>query len=465
MARDPNSPISIKEPRIRRQNRVFYTAVVADFYSNPASLSSTRRAELKGAGAGTSPSATNSQFVDRMPRNSILAYIVSDRKGKFDQPFIFYPFFSPHLCLPVKPGEQVWVIFETLSGDDTLGYWITRKCVDYDVDDINFTHADRMVQKFDTLDPMNTEADVLMGAAAEALFSDPEFFGDEHDDDTGIKPSFPNGSTGTPGSRTLARRKQYDEIIANSTAYGKDGDVNQFIGEPVPRFSKAVGDLVLQGSNNAIIVLGTERWGQINTGPADYGDESYNPFPGGLPSPNQGAIDIVVGRGQSSETAGASTPEGVINERGYHEIPKRPSVEIPGSEENLSEGDPDITYDAARIHLGTGGDGNPHILLKTQEIDLVAHTRLTITVGEATVIVYEDGNIVFTPGPDGVIKLGGDDADKALITAPSVKTQRSGGTVSIPTPLATTAGGAVGVADEVATSFNLSTYATRILVK
>ena len=45
-----------------------------------------------------------------------------------------------------------------------------------------------------------------------------------------------------------------DDIVSDSVAYKEE-----FIGEPVPSYSKRCGDLVLQGSNNTLISLGTDR--------------------------------------------------------------------------------------------------------------------------------------------------------------------------------------------------------------
>ena len=73
-----------------------------------------------------------------MPRNSMVVEIIGNSK-----PRICYPFFSPHLSLPVKPGEQVWVLFPD-GGVGEIGYWLTRKSTDLKVDDLNYTHLPRI---------------------------------------------------------------------------------------------------------------------------------------------------------------------------------------------------------------------------------------------------------------------------------------------------------------------------------
>ena len=54
-----------------------------------------------------------------------------------------YPFFPPHLCFPVKPGEQVWVVQDSPDTPTKIQYWMCRIPEPAQVDDINFTHADR----------------------------------------------------------------------------------------------------------------------------------------------------------------------------------------------------------------------------------------------------------------------------------------------------------------------------------
>jgi len=423
---DPNRPLGIGFRRRGPSSRVFYTAVVKDFYSNPSDLANYHKYSLSGTGEG--PGVGNPQYVDRMPRNSISAYVVSDKRGKFKKPFIFYPFFSPHLCLPVKPGEQVWVIFETLRGNETLGYWITRKCVDLQVDDLNYTHADRMGSTImsDQTEGKSTIDDLPLGSLFDDAGSTDENF---------IGPGFPDGSPGSSTGRTLRDGlREYREIISLSEALGNVGSCNQFIGEPVPRFSKAVGDVVLQGSNNAMIVLGSERTGPINTGIPD--TETINPFPGNLPPSGQGAIDIVVGRGQTEETAAFSAPDGVLNTRGYYEIPKNP-IESESGEENAYEGNPDFVNDFSRIYVsmksngdsnfslvypGTEGDDegevaqvaeSPYTIIKSSEVRLVSRGNGSIRIvkegaadeDKAVIMMLEDGTIM-VDGPKIVIGSG-----------------------------------------------------------
>ena len=61
--------------------------------------------------------------------NSVIVIIVDKGGGKIDRPKVAYPFFPPHLCFPVKVGEQVWVfkdyvfVRECFFAISYLGLW------------------------------------------------------------------------------------------------------------------------------------------------------------------------------------------------------------------------------------------------------------------------------------------------------------------------------------------------------
>ena len=151
--------------------------------------------------------------------------------------------------------------------------------------------------------------------------------------------------------------------------------------EPIPKFVKRPGDLVLQGSNNTLICLGQNRaWKKEDefteeeiTSNAHY-EESI---------PESGTIDLVAGRGRflpDSETttsADGSAPyrtscRTIANERETLEADRAPILNQ--ILRNPVEGDPDFGYDASRILvtmksntdtdftiLGTEGDGLPSV--------------------------------------------------------------------------------------------------------
>ena len=91
--------------------------------------------------------------------------------------------------------------------------------------------------------------------------------------------------------RTLDEDEAYENIVQSSRSYTQG-----FKGEPVPRFSKRSPDFVLQGSNNTLISLGTDRSSAEGT---SISDSDKNEF--------SGTIDIVAGRGVT-DSAGSLIP-------------------------------------------------------------------------------------------------------------------------------------------------------------
>jgi len=460
---NPSDPLGYTSDNSQKQSiQLFHTAVVTEFVSNPVSVRKTLIRQLK-SGRGKRDNIINPNFIKRMPMNSIIGVRVNDGMGVTDKREIFYPFFSPHLCLPIKPGEHVWVIYEK-TDDKTLGYWISRKCGDFQVDDLNYTHADRSHQ-YRSL-TKDRGIPLLLGAGG--------------DKNQKAVPGFPNGDPHSRKKRTLAGSHGFGKIVKNATSFGGNLSVNEFIGEPVPRISKRVGDVVLQGSNNTSIVMGTDY--------NSTGDRPFKSFGTSMKDPGQGAIDICVGRGQSNSTSAAYTKKGVTNKRGYNEISKHPRKELLLGVDNPAEGSPDFSLDLSRIYVSMKTDadsmfaidvegmdrsegGKPAIVLKSTQVRLVAREDMKITIGDAdtgsAVVLKADGNIVFIPGPEGVIKLGGDDADKAILTTNPTFTSETEGSVSA-APVLTVAQGILGYPEgspELESPIHFSTLATKVLVK
>jgi len=194
----------------------------------------------------------------------------------------------------VKAGEQIWVIYEDFSATSSLGYWISRKSTDVAVDDLNYTHLDRV----------NDKKQSSRGSAASF-----EVIGTE-------KPGFPPGGS-TSSDSTLPFGLTYEDIVNSSIDY------ESFVGEPVPRFSKLGPDMVLQGSNNTLICMGNNN--------GLFGNST----------PGVGVIDIVAGRGVDSRAA-AST---ILNDRNYSETDK--------SNPAATEGDRSLLYDRSRIMISS----------------------------------------------------------------------------------------------------------------
>lgn len=176
---------------------------------------------------------SNPAATDVMPVNSCAAYITEESSsGTSSKPYLCFPFFPPHLSLPLKPGEHVWIIKEGRTGGDAMFYWMCRKVGFRQIDDINITHLERTRIVSNQLDTTKSSSPPLT------------------DTTTNVVNNFE--SAAEPDA--FAHNK-FDDIHQKSIAYREE-----FTGEPVPRQAKKCGDLLIQGSNNAHIMLGTEKF-------------------------------------------------------------------------------------------------------------------------------------------------------------------------------------------------------------
>jgi hypothetical protein len=287
----------------------------------------------------------NPDLLTLMTPNTIIAKVVSSRTSETSWTSVFFPFWSSHIMTPIAPGEQVYIIYEDVSGGGKqVGFWMTRVHAYNTIEDVNYTHLDR---RFDpTINRLNY-------TTSEET---------ERPTDT-VSEAFQNGgntvSTATLPYGSDATINPYDVIFEQASA------TKYITPEPVPRWKKRPQELVLQGANNSLIMLGEDRNGPISGAlsatPIDIVSASNK-------APRQaGAIDIVVGRGRyfldvgedprggdtTTNPAGPNSTAPLINDnsRFYLETDKNP---YRSSRENIAnpfEGDPSPIYDAARIYV------------------------------------------------------------------------------------------------------------------
>jgi hypothetical protein len=302
-------------------------AVVVDVITSPAELTEEYLNELANL-------VNNAELLEIMPVNSVIARIVSNNGGVSPQQnTILFPLFSSHIMLPIKPGEHVYAIFED-SGfkNNKLGFWISRPTSPLQIEDPNYTHYDRL------WDPTTDPANYSTGQTTKRPQTSPAY-------------SFQNGG-GSEESVTLSneglpdKANPYDVIVKNADA------AKSFVTEPVPRWKKRPGELVLQGSNNSLIVLGTDR----NAGLVAEGEIK----------PDSAAVDIVVGRGRHKKQPG-TFPDSEEDDGKYATAPiVANNIRADGTEGtetdkaphrsaafpdkgNVREGDPSPKWDAARV--------------------------------------------------------------------------------------------------------------------
>jgi len=328
----------------------------------------------------------------RAPRNSILARPVDAARDKprhdTDSINVYYPFFSSHFSLPIKPGEQVWTFSE--GGNN---YWVSRVCEPLHVEDVNFTHGDRNI----------------LPVVPPPVLAKEEAYLDEEGFEIDRVPRFPNGNNiknrtsddpevPTPEEFALLDQAEFrlKELRDYEVISEENLEVGRIVYEPVPRLTKRPGDLTIQGSNNTTITLGTERGYGLEFS-ADENPDFSNADPaadattglrdlalgGGM-----GAIDIVAGRGRFPLTsaekdyskiveaskdadpdASRTQPRIIANMRSPSEaistkdtdgkqleVDKNLGIDSDKAPEganikDISEGDPDFLYDASRVYL------------------------------------------------------------------------------------------------------------------
>ena len=408
----------------------FQVAVVVDVFTDPTMLTKEDRDAL--IGDPENPGVANPEMVNRMSRGSILARIISRNIDHQDnRPMIFLPAWS-HDHHPLKPSEQVFIFFPDPYRSQRYGYWFGRVPEIAQVEDLNFTHGDRRYDQ-----------NVIRTTAERAAGPDQE------------PPGFPNGN-GNIDSYTLQEKDDYETIVNEAKAK------ELVTKEPVPRFSPRPGDRVLQGSNNARIVLGQDR-----TGPAT---EPPRPF--------SGTIDLVAGVGadvpEDDATPEGSAPLTITNARGERETNKNPGKK--NLKDNESEGDPDFENDKSRAYISMNANVDddfdieiklvpktegekPAIVLKTDQLRFLAREDLKIRVGgeDGSALVFKaDGNIIVLPSDSGLIKLGGEDATKAIFVQDLAS---SAGGTALGNQIVSTMGGLLGIGGP------HGTFATKVVVK
>lgn len=287
-------------------------------------------------------SVNNPIFANVMTTNCVIAVLVGAAGGVGPETAtILFPFFPSHLMFPIAPGEQVYVIYEDIvTSGMKKGYWMSRIPGYQTFEDPNYTHYDR---RFDpTTNPNN--------------------YSTKDVDDRPFKPTpeiFQNGGN-TPETRTLPQAKKenpYNYIAKTAQA------AILTTPEPVPRWKKRPQELILQGANNALIMVGEDRNGPVDGAIPGIGFDITKE----LGNPRQaGAIDIVVGRGRylppvNEDPRGSRTenvpgitstaPLIIENERGFLETNKNPFRNKLERIANPNEGNPDPIYDAARLYV------------------------------------------------------------------------------------------------------------------
>lgn len=441
---------------------------------------------------------TNSQFAKMLPRNSVVAQMAHIANTRITPVMFLFPFFPSHLSLPCKPGEMIWAMFEDPNSRiKEMGYWFCRITEPHFIDDVNHTHH-----------PMQLDQSLSQSIKKKLEGNDSPVF------------ELRNGKTEKRknGIRSVIKESRLletddDEVFEKLLSETDASKVTQY--EAIPRFRKRPGDVSLEGSNNTLIVLGTDRTNKagdfhMNGTMANRGIVPQSPTKdmiGGA-----GSIDIVAGRGTTPSTSGIPA---VTQRIADGEEFKRELNKLEGSLVE-DEGNPDLINDRSRILISqrTNPDKNfkldsyfedsfpkskivdnendAAIVIKSDKVRIIARSDISLIVKNyeesvnndsiykkeneakedwASITITRSGDVIFTPSKKGYIKLGGEDADKAILCTANPARQNEGLVSSL--PIASTAGGFIGTTggntDNAAIGLSaapdLGTFSKKVLIK
>jgi hypothetical protein len=256
--------------------------------------------------------------LERLPRNSVVvrridrgADLTNGGKGSYA---VCYPFLSSHIQMPVKPAETVWVIFD--RDNKNQGFWISRVTGDATAEDLNYSHFDRG----------------FVGSVEKKSIANPPPPPPLDD--------FPNSSLAN-----VSGSNPYDTVLS-----GAIDSYSSTTLQPVPRYTKFPGDLVLHGSNNSAVCLTVDRGWKESDNPTVSPSISSR-----RPRQFSGTVDIIAGRSRwlSRGETGRTVPPVRLNRRNFLEVSKR--LEDFRSSKK-AEGDPDFFDDAARVYVSESTD-------------------------------------------------------------------------------------------------------------
>ena len=433
------------------------------------------------------------------PLYSIKAIVLDDNDENTGVPQIFYPFFPSHFAMPVKPGEIVWVYYDFPVGQGALGETgtVVNNAIRRNITASPKKNPIAVLEKREVVGLKNMgQTSIFRKAKVISVFCNFRELSFAHN-------SFEESRLGfwfcrVAGSllsedlnstnierdinvshaenlNNLSNADNYTPTIVSGTglvggATGPGGNVEteilsikskfQSSQQPVPMISKRPGDFVLQGSNNAYILIG--EYLNVN----DEINRVNN---------KTGTIDIASGLGQSNR------PPVTTNSIGSQEVNKMKLIADVKKGKANKIGIPDYTNDLSRIVVSSqipvdhifcnpktsGASSNitfplndvkaegrspdsidsdidekseiPHTLIgggaasevdnvaavaiKSDHVRVVGRESLRFMVesdqGENTapeIILHRDGNIYINPGKDGEVYIGGgpDDAQNNI---------------------------------------------------
>lgn len=363
---------------------IFQRAIIAEIVTTPSDLIDLFDEEPEeGDGESQNPFHNRIQNIEnakKAPRGSLLVKLLADNAS--DTYICAYPFFQSHVMLPVHVGEQVWIF-----ADGNEHFWLSRIAGSNISEDVNFTHVDRDLQTPTTLKGDAKEKSDQEKGALKRLVA-----------------FFNNGAGGDTGGAKNAPEGEDTKSLKENAIFTKEKS------EPVPRFTPRPGDLILQGSNNTLIALSTDRgW---NKESEDFSiSNAHDEVADGT-----GSIDIVAGRSMPEDSDAEFLPsdqekEGteptrtlarlIVDELGgieNNKLSKQNEESI-----NRAEGDPDFYLDASRVFVSMKSKVDERLLLK-ESIPVLAMDEQPEDI-EAAAVAIKSNEIRVVARHDGSIRI------------------------------------------------------------
>ena len=361
----------------------------------------------------------------KAPRNSLL--VSPFPSTETNSIILLIPFFSSHICLPVKPGEIVW----GMISERGKGYWLSRVHELDHVEDVNYTHSDRsaiptLQNCIETPESIGKEINHIPGFPNGTVFGNREsdLFKDEVDINVITSMGIENKDF------SFGMIDEYENVVRFNSSTGS------IVYEPVPRLTKRPGDFAIQGSNNTSITLGTERgYGKVKR-PTPLKTNMYPPEDQSAEelTEGMGAIDIVAGRGRIHGDISAivgsdpidTRPRVIQNTREKNETHKNLGLEkgkapFGVADKDVPEGDPDLVHDASRLYLSmkSSPDSNfglEYPTLNGEQTVAASENQATVALksDQIRIIARKDENNNIN-GAVRIIKEGTEDTDRAVI--------------------------------------------------
>jgi len=330
---------------------MFKKAIVLDIISHPGMITDDIVNQLISDDSNLKLfSIKKPGFIKNLPANSIIATFTNSKNI-----FIALPFFSSHMCLPLKVQEEVW-IYEDPSASKEIEiefYWISRIHGFNFYEDLNYTYSDRKY-----LRSYNEESNKKNSNIPVALFNNGPIRAD---------------SNGKTDDNVMSSKEKRLSISLDLS--------HRHLLEDVPRTFKNPGDYIIQGSNNTLIRLGTNHIRKANN---NFKESYNNTIFYKEPESYSGTIDLVAGRAVGSQdlsvdknTVNYLKDQNVLfsnsitkkayknsqlviyNEKGATENLKDAGFYLGNPNAiNWAEGDPDFSADISRLLISEYIDGD-----------------------------------------------------------------------------------------------------------